>query len=384
MTATQESPADAATKVRVIDADGHVMESFSTWPQYLPAHIRDEVVALQTSVIMPGGTGADDALAAIDDAGPEAVAANPGADPEGQTRMFIEGGWDPTARLADMDAEGMDVAVLYPTLLLGVLPDAGLFAQSCRAYNDWLRDYCATDPARLVGVAVIPFQDVEASVAEARRAVEQLGFRAIMIRPVAYLDGTMLYDPMYDPLWRTAVELGVGIGVHPFPFPDLPDICRAMNLARGMRFPQDNITLRQGLSNALDVMMALGYFVAGGICERFPDLQVAFLEGSGGWLPSMLERLEHHFHIFGSELQRTSPTELFKRQCYISFDPDEYGLPHTAAFIGADRILWASDYPHPDAKIPGTVAELREAIRPMATSDQALVLGANAARFYGL
>ena len=131
-------------------------------------------------------------------------------------------------------------------------------------------------------------------------------------------------------------------------------------------------------------MMALGYFVAGGICERFPDLQVAFLEGSGGWLPSMLERLEHHFHIFGSELQRTSPTELFKRQCYISFDPDEYGLPHTAAFIGADRILWASDYPHPDAKIPGTVAELREAIRPMATSDQALVLGANAARFYGL
>jgi predicted TIM-barrel fold metal-dependent hydrolase len=75
---------------------------------------------------------------------------------------------------------------------------------------------------------------------------------------------------------------------------------------------------------------------------------------------------------------------MFRRQCYISFDPDESGLPATAGYVGADRILWASDYPHPDAKIPGTVEELREAIETLSSADQDLIVGQNACRFYGL
>ena len=87
----------------------------------------------------------------------------------------------------------------------------------------------------------------------------------------------------------------------------------------------------------------------------------------------MLERFDHQFKIFGSPDQRTLPSELFARQCVISFDPDEVALAFTAEQLGADKILWASDYPHPDAKIPGVVKEL-------AGSGRAAARGVAAAR----
>jgi predicted TIM-barrel fold metal-dependent hydrolase len=98
----------------------------------------------------------------------------------------------------------------------------------------------------------------------------------------------------------------------------------------------------------------------------------------------MLERFDHQFEIFGSRDQSMRPSELFTRQCMISFDPDESALPFCAQRIGADKILWASDYPHPDAKIPGVVKELIEAVEPLASADRRRVLGANARAFYRL
>jgi predicted TIM-barrel fold metal-dependent hydrolase len=131
-------------------------------------------------------------------------------------------------------------------------------------------------------------------------------------------------------------------------------------------------------------MVAMAWFVAGGICERFPSLTVVFLEGSGGWCAPMLERFDHHLDVFGSRYQKTPASEIFKRQCYISFDPDEEALAYTAnsRYVGADRIIWASDYPHPDAKIPGIVAELEEATGDLSDAQRDLVFGANAKRLY--
>jgi predicted TIM-barrel fold metal-dependent hydrolase len=100
----------------------------------------------------------------------------------------------------------------------------------------------------------------------------------------------------------------------------------------------------------------------------------------------MLERFDHHIHVFGSRYQKTLPSEVFKRQCYISFDPDEDALAYTAnsRYVGADRIIWASDYPHPDAKIPGIVAELEEATESLSEPQRELIFGANAKRLYSL
>ena len=113
-------------------------------------------------------------------------------------------------------------------------------------------------------------------------------------------------------------------------------------------------------------MSSIAYLTAGGVCERFPDAKFIFLEANGGWLVPWLERLDHHCQevpVGRADLSML-PSEYFRRQCWISFDPDESMLAFTAQspLCGADRIIWASDYPHPDAKFPGVTEELAEAL----------------------
>jgi predicted TIM-barrel fold metal-dependent hydrolase len=128
--------------------------------------------------------------------------------------------------------------------------------------------------------------------------------------------------------------------------------------------------------------------ICGGVLERFPRLRCIFLEANGGWIVPMLERLDHHYEIFRWEVpqMKMKPSEYFRRQCWISFDPDESTLRMTAEseLVGADRIIWASDYPHPDAKIPGVVGELREAMDGLDDAAQQRILGLNAVDLYGL
>ena len=225
----------------------------------------------------------------------------------------------------------------------------------CRAYNDWLRDYCSADTSRLYGVGAVPLQDIPAAIAEMERSLEQLDFKAIFVRPAPYIGLKKLHDPIYDAFWDAAQSLGCPIGVHPYPMADMPNTVQLLALdddSYGM--PSEGLTLRQGLGNAMDMMMATGWFVAGGICERFPNLKVVILEGSGGWMPTMLERFDHQQKVFGNPYQQTPPSEVFLRQCWVSFDPDECALAFAAETLGADRILWASDYPHPGREDRGS------------------------------
>ena len=355
---------------RVIDADGHVVERIE-----IPQDLREEYL---TRVV---GEGIERKLRdGSDDPFPmEASHADV---------MFRPGASEPGPRLQDMDAEGIDVSVLYPTTPgLGFVPDAARHGAMCAAYNSWLADFCSENPSRLVGVGLVPLQDPNAAAKVMTHCLEDLGFKAVMIRPAPYIGTKKLNHPDYDPFWDAAQALGCPIGVHPFSFPDMANSVSLLRLHEDSGGdPRKGLALQQGLGNAIDVMVAMGWFVAGGICERFPELTVAFLEGSGGWCAPMLERLDHQLKVFGSRHQSTPPSEIFRRQCYISFDPDEEALSFTAAsrHVGADRIIWASDYPHPDAKIPGVVEELREATEQLTAEERVMVQGANAARLYSL
>jgi predicted TIM-barrel fold metal-dependent hydrolase len=230
----------------------------------------------------------------------------------------------------------------------------------------------------------VPLQDVDAAIVEMRRCIDQLGFKAVMLRPAPYRGTKKLNHPDYDPFWRAAADLGCPIGIHPSPHGDMANTCELLGLSDGVTDPVAGLAMQQGITNAFDLQLAVALFVLGGICERHPGLRVAFLEGTGGWIVPMLERFDHQFRIFGSPDQTSLPSELFARQCVISFDPDEVALAFSAEHLGADKILWASDYPHPDAKIPGVVKELEAAVEPLTPDAQAEVMGASARRFYDL
>ena len=221
------------------------------------------------------------------------------------------------ARLADMDGEGIDRAVLYPSvgLYFWALDDPGAAVAIARAYNDWLATYCAADPDRLFGAAMVPVQDPAGAAAEVRRAHDELGFPAAFVRPNPCC-GRSLSDPAYEPIWTAAEEIGMTIGVHEGSSVIVPTL--------GFDRPFNPLILH-AVSHAFEEMLACAQLIAFGVLERHPGLRVVFLESSGGWVPFWMERLDEQAESFGGfcPQMRLAPSEYFARQCWISYEIDE-------------------------------------------------------------
>jgi uncharacterized protein len=360
----------------VVDADGHVVEPPEAWAtlpdEHRPSIHRDDagyehVVVGDTEILaVPLGT-----------------LARPGStfDDASTFRPLAEaqpGGSDPVARLADMDTEGIDQAVLYPTIGLyaWAVPDPAAAVAIARAYNDWLASYCAAAPGRLFGAAMVPMQGPTAAAHELRRAVTELGLVAGFVRPNPCL-GRSLSDRAYEPVWEAAEELDVPIGIHEGSSVIVPTL--------GENRPFNPLILH-AVSHSFEAMLACAQLIAFGVLERHPDLHCIFLESSGGWAPFWLERLDEQAESFGGFCPDMAlrPSEYFARQCSISFEVDEHTLPALVPFIGSERIVWGSDYPHHDATYPGAVEAIRRTVAPCTTATQARVLGHNARRLYRL
>jgi uncharacterized protein len=217
----------------------------------------------------------------------------------------------------------------------------------------------------------------------------------VFIRPSAYVDELPLNHRVYDPFWSACEELGVPVAFHPGVHVDTPGACRKFDLVAVSEnqvvtnMAMDEIhggsALGQAVGNPVDMIVTMGRMLMGGVCERFPRLKLVFLESSGGWVPSILERMDEQVQAFPLERRWLSllPSEYFARQCYVSFEPEEWNLAAHAQRLGIDRVLWASDYPHPEYH-PGVVDELRERLEPLSTDERERVLGANAVECYGL
>ena len=395
----------------VVDADGHVLEPPDGMQRHAPSRYRDRIWHIERRadgsewLHYNGGTRPAGGMALAGTAGMTAEDRERARAGRMRYSEVRAGAFEPAPRLPDMDVEGIGQSVLYPTMLLGLpsVDDADFAEAQADAYNHWLAEYCSYAPKRLFGAAVLPTQEIERAVRSVKRARE-LGLVGVFLRPNPAVDGRKLNDPVYDPLWRACEELAMPIGLHPFLSPDMPGACRALGYAElrapGVEYapreasPADpirnlsNVFFSQALSNPFDVMECVALFCAGGILERFPRLTLLFLEANGGWIVPWLERLDHHYEVFRWDVPSLTqkPSEYFRRQCYISFDPDESTLAFTAnhKLVGADRIIWASDYPHPDAKFPGVVKELEEATAALDTAARAKVFGGNARALYHL
>jgi uncharacterized protein len=393
----------------VVDADGHVLEHPDAMVRHAPAAFRDRIWHIETRadgsewLHYDGATRPAGGMALAGTAGMTLADRKKALAGRMRYAEVRAGAFEPGPRLPDMDVEGIQQSVLYPTMLLGLpgLADPEFADVQANAYNEWLAEYCAHAPARLFGVALVPTQDVERAVRTIRHA-KALGHVGVFMRPNPAIDDRKLNDPVYDPIWRACEELELPLGLHPFLAPDMPGACRALGYgtmrAAGVDYGKNsaadpvgklrNIFFSQALANPFDMMESVALMCAGGVLERFPRLTVLFLEANGGWIVPWLERLDHHFEVFGWDVPwlRMKPSEYFRRQCFISFDPDESTLAFTAThpLVGAERIVWASDYPHPDAKFPGVVDELRGAIGSLAPEAQARIIGGNARALYHL
>jgi predicted TIM-barrel fold metal-dependent hydrolase len=352
---------------QIIDVDGHVWEPDELWEQYLPPelHARRPRIVLDDrgttryefeGRVIPPGTG-------------------PGAwAPEGMREASVhrDGAVNAKLRLEDMDLEGIDVAVLYGAFSLGLhhFDDRPLVNAACRAYNDWLADYCAADPNRLKGTPALPLKWIDDSLVEAERCVRDLGFPSITV-PCAVGDRNP-EDPANFPLYELAQDLDVPLGFH----------------AGGVRFANhrfvDNYAQLHVLEFPFNNMFAATTIVCSGLLERFPRLRVALLESGIGWVPFLFERCDEHWERRPSEFPgiTKAPSEyLAEGRLFVSTE-GEAGIPQAIQQAGDRWIVWASDYPHWDSAFPDSVTHVTERDDIPAES-LAAIFDTNPKRLYG-
>jgi predicted TIM-barrel fold metal-dependent hydrolase len=358
----------------VVDADGHGGEP-PRWRRRIPDAHRSDMARYVRSMKeiygdVPGGG------LQLNEANPRQAAWDDEDDLDFDPPMR-PGMSDPEARLADMDVEGIDVTVMFPpgSGEEWALHDPAFAAALCRTLNDARAEYAAFAPERLKLVAKLPMLAPTAAAEELERCVTEHGVVGLVT--AQHVLDRNLDHPDFDVVWATAERLGVAVCVHgggqaPGQVPVAID-----------RF--STRLAKHAITHPVGAMLALTSFTVGGVLARYPELRAAFLEAGAGWLPFWLERLDEHFELLpeqAPELDRP-PSEYFRGRGYVSCEPEERAVPYVCDTLGDDVVCYASDYCHWDCAFPDSVRLLVER-GDLGPDRKAAILGANAARLYGL
>jgi len=296
------------------------------------------------------------------------------------------GPWDANARLGDMDLDGVKMEVLYPSMARNFyslkgeetpLQKAGLIA-----YNDWLLDYCAVAPKRLLGLGLLSALDVEWSLEEMKRCAKR-GHKGVVL-PSALPEGMSYSDPEFDPLWTLAQDMNFPIHYH-------------VNIVQGrdrMAARLKVITPVQQGRNAvnraiLEPLKLTTDLVFGGVLERFPKLRVVLAEYDLSWLHPFISKMDGTLQRARSEVPDSKtvsllPSELIRRQLYITFQDDRIGVLGTEVFDMADNYMWASDYPHGGSTWPHSPEVIESQFKGIPNQIKQKLLWDNCAKFYGV
>ncbi len=380
------APADAGRMILsselLISADSHVLEPADLWTEGLPAPLRDRAPRVYFDAAAAGW------MFGGEDVPPQPIASTflAGVDferlPETHRAGYQAarpGGWDPHARPADMALDGVTAEVLYPSLglLLYWMRDAQLQESCFRTYNDWLIDYCAAWPDRLVGIAMISLWDVDHALLELRRSRE-LGLRGAMIW-LTPPGGHGFSAPHLDPFWATAAELDMPISLH---------ILTDHGASRRRVFGdlQGLELSRVNLDMTIEIEQAFFELIFGGVLERHPLLKVVSVENEYHWLASLLCLLDQTWE----RLRRVDPppirmwpSDYYRRQMACTFLNDPVG-PLTIPYVGVDTLMWSNDYPHQNSTWPHSRQVIARDLGHLPVESRAKLLHANVARLYGL
>ncbi len=366
---------------KILDSDMHLMEPVDLWERYIDSKFRSQAPRGLTSENVRDlrMTHPDGRLWGL----PQTHGrrnSNQGHNFQKNQGIYgshAERGWTAEVQLEAMDIEGIDVAVLYPTRGLQALSEpnmeANFAAALARAYNDWLYDFCERNPNRLLGAGMISPFDIDAAVAEVKRCIKELGFRAVFMRSTI-MNGRNWFDDYYEPLWNALEEFEIPIGFH--------ESSSSAARQTGDIF-EPNFMLRRAVAQPMEQMLGLVSLCSGGVLARHPKLRVAFLEANCTWLPWLLWRLDEGWEregdIWARDLTR-KPSDYFKKQCFVSVEPDEDGVKYVIDYIGTDRLVFSTDYPHGDSKFPRAVESFLQL--DITEDNKRKILWDNCAEFY--
>ena len=305
----------------------------------------------------------------------------------GKSEDVRPGAYLPEERIKDMDADGVEGEVIYPTVgvALSRVQDTELMSAICSAYNDWMAEFCRPFPHRLKGIGLLNLESVQVAIKEMERCAN-LGLAGAMI-PV-YPPEERGYDsPEYDPLWAAAQDLKMPISLH----------INTRLLINNSRYMGGHAQVQSSPAPETApfranvdhwVRMSFANMIFSGVFERYPKLTVGSIEMELSWAAHFLERMDYIYseRAFPADWHRFEegilPSDYFHRNMFISFQQDAAGV-RLRDLIGVDNLLWGSDYPHPESTFPETQQILKNILGDCSEEERAKIARENTARIYG-
>ncbi|HWO94571.1 MAG TPA: amidohydrolase family protein [Dehalococcoidia bacterium] len=352
-------PQAVVDRIKVIDADTHVSEPpdlwtsrvSNKWGELVPHVVFDD--ERKEEVWYFGGSRYHPTAGAAMAGWREFPPAHPPSLDEADRAS-----WDSVARLQRMDEYGIHAQVIYPNvggfgsgrfLQLG---EPELMLECVQAYNDFLIDWIQPNPERFVPIMALPFWDVEAATREIQRCHKK-GHKGILFGSEPHIFGQPhLADPHWNPIWETAQELGLTINFH-IASGDMTQLFGSGYPGNGRQANYAKTTVMFFLDNARAVMEV----IISGICHRYPRLNFVSVESGVGWVPFVLEALDWQWLNSGCQQEHPEmdllPSEYFKRQVYACFWFERGSAEKAIELVGADNLLYETDFPHPTSMSPG-------------------------------
>jgi len=379
--------------IQMIDSDAHVNPPATFWVDYLPKHLASRSPRIEPGsdtdghdwVVFEGNRKPFVTLSSVAGRGKDFKLT-------GRQSDLRSGGWEPAARLEDMDKDGVPTAVLFGGGPLGTA-DNELFVESFSAYNRWLADFCSYDKKRLVGVAYLPMIDVDQSIAMLKDAAKR-GLRGVNIPAFPMSDvnvndtgggfasqllaltgdpnGKRQYDsPDFDPFWKAAVDHDMAITIH-----------------LGARMPRPNSPhfLPGMVMSKLTMAEPIAIMVFGGVFDRFPDLRFGSIESGVGWFPWLAEYMDgiwQNQNHWANTTIKHKPSYYMDKNVYGSFIRGPVGI-QLHKMVGNRNIMWSTDYPHSETTWPNSQAVIEEQFAGLTEAERRPIIYDNARRFYGL
>ena len=373
---------------RIISSDNHVVEPPDLWTTRMDAKYRDRGPRIESTEI--GDIWFVDNTRTF--ATIFGMASQPGQrfeDPSQLVRGDVFGNVRPGAyigeeALKDMDIDGVDVGLVYPTLAIFLyiaVADSDLLTAIQRTYNDFAVEYCSADPKRLKTVATINVDDIQEGIREMERCAK---VGAVGATIPSYNMRLPYSSPDFDPLWAAAQDMQMPISLHiATPRPEAGTTWGHLAMDS---FAFGNHLLANG-----DHWVRMSFYemIQTGVFDRFPKLKVGSVEHELNWVPYFLERMDYDYAersagVHGYRLKNAGrPSDVFHSNCFVDFQEDVLGIQHRD-IIGVDNILWGSDYPHTESTWPRSRQFIDDLLAECTAEEKAKIVSGNSARIYQL
>ena len=362
----------------IISADSHIMEPPNT---YL-AHIDKKYKDTAPKVVWDENRGDTYVIEGMKDTIPMGLVAAAGKKAEELAGLSVRakfeelhrGGWDPEARMADQDRDGIAAEVIYPSvgMILCNHPDPDYKKACFDAYNLWIAEFCAPHTDRLIGLGQTAMRSPEEGIKDLDRIKAQ-GLRGVMMPGFPVKED---YDsPIYDDFWQAAIEKKMTLSFH--------ILTSNEGIARAPRGPRINSFMSIIRGNQ-DI---IGTFIFSGVFERNPNLKIVCVEADAGWAPHFMYRMDHAFerHRYWMTTGKLTkmPSEYFRENVYMTFQ-DDWVAFKMKEMCNPRRLMWANDFPHSDSTWPNSQELLRKHTTGLTNEEKGWLLHDNVAELYGL